>query len=84
MSSVLLQIHSELFDGSGSQIYKTAHGHIKEVHSVTVDGVLIPAAADCFSPGYSFNSRYVYLNSYVFRKGISNVEVVYLSRTEQP
>ena len=76
---ILNAAYTETRSGTGSQIMALHHYPVTAVTSLVVDNVIIPAAADSFSPGYSFDGRFLYLNGYLFRKGRTNVVVGYVA-----
>jgi hypothetical protein len=74
---ILSTAYAETRNGTGSQILAFANYPVTAVSSLAVDNTLIPAASSSFSPGYSFDSRFLYLNGYLFRKGNANVTLAY-------
>lgn len=69
--------YSEIRNGSGSQILAFGNYPVTAVTSLVIDNLAVPPATDTFSPGYTFNGRFLYLNGYLFRKGRVNVSVAY-------
>jgi hypothetical protein len=69
--------YTELRSGRGTVGMMTHDYPLLSVSSVKVDNIAVPPAADCTKPGYQFTATGIYLNGYMFTKGIKNVTLVY-------
>lgn len=75
--------YTDIIDGQGYGAQKIilANTPIVSVTSVTICGVVLNnvAITDNKTPGYRYDSNYIYLNCYCLTKGIANVQVSYSS-----
>ena len=70
--------YTDVFDGTGGQRLLLTNYPLISVSSVSVDGRVIPAAADAAASGYAFDIYGVTLRgSYAFTAGRLNVSVAY-------
>ncbi len=76
---VLTGSRSETFNGKGKDMTPLSNWPITAVSSVTVNDTAIPARAGATGAGYTFDSKFLYLQGYSFTKGQRNVVVNYTS-----
>lgn len=77
--ALLLKTTEELRDGTGSSKLVLVEYPLETVASLTINGRLIPAAADDMSSGYFFKAggRVLNLRGYAFDSGNRNVRINY-------
>lgn len=74
---ILHTTYTDKRTGHGGKAMTMANFPLLAVTSLTVDGVVIPAAPNSQCPGYTFDDNTIYLNGYSFSRNKNNVLVTY-------
>lgn len=76
--SLVSQSHEETRDGNGSRKIMLSNYPISAVVSLTIDGVVIPQAANSQGAGFMVTPNLIILvGGYVFTRGLQNIVVTY-------
>ena len=71
------QVYSEVRDGNGKANIYFKNWPVTAVSSLVMDGITVPASPDGIQPGYTFDTRMLYLIGYAPNRAQQNIVLQY-------
>lgn len=75
--SPLQASHNEWFNGKNNAVLLLPNRPVTAIASLTIGTRVVPLSTAFNNPGYSFDEIGVYLRSYVFARGLLNINIQY-------